>query len=101
MLKKKELSKRLYKAYELHLASLDNSCLYDLTEELSSGCIINHLNEVTVDELKGYVRKTFIHSHPPMFLITPSVIPRTTTVPTHSLLSKIKTIFKQNASQHS
>ena len=94
MLKKKELSKRLYKAYELHLASLDNSCLYDLTEELSSGCIVNHLNEVTVDELKGYVRKTFIHSHPPMYLITPSVKAKPLIVPSTSLLTKIKTIFK-------
>ena len=94
MLKKKELSKRLYKAYELHLASLDNSCLYDLTEELLSGCIINHLNEVTVDELKGYVRKTFIHSHPPMYLITPSVKTKPSTVPPKSLISKLKTIFK-------
>jgi hypothetical protein len=94
MLKKKELSKRLYKAYELHLASLDNSCLYDLTEELSSGCIVNHLNEVTVDELKGYVRKTFIHSHPPMYLITPSVTTKPLIVPSTSLLTKIKTIFK-------
>ena len=94
MLKKKELSKRLYKAYELHLASLDNSCLYDLTEELSSGCIINHLNEVTIDELKSYVRKTFIHSHPPMYLITPSVKAELSTAPSKSLFAKIKTIFK-------
>ena len=94
MLKKKELSKRLYKAYELHLASLDNSCLYDLTEELSSGCIINHLNEVTVDELKAYIRKTFIHSHPPMYLITLSVKTKPSTVAPKSLISKLTTIFK-------
>jgi hypothetical protein len=94
MLKKKELAKRLYKAYELHLASLDTSALYDLTEELSSGCIVNHLNDVTVDELKTYVRQTFIHSHPPMYLISPSTTPQVTTSKRSAVLTKLKSIFK-------
>ncbi len=93
MLKKKELSKRLYKSYELHIASLDTSLLYDLTEELSSGCIINHLTAVSVDELKTYVRQTYIHSHPPMYLIKPSAL-STPEMPTNSWSNKLISIFK-------
>jgi hypothetical protein len=94
MLKKKELARRLYKAYELHLSSLDTSALYDLTEELSSGCIVNHLNDVTVDELKTYVRQTFIHSHPPMYLISPAVTTQVVTSKNENVLTKLKSIFK-------
>ena len=59
----------LRKSYESHLASLSCDDSYDLLEELSSGTIITHLTEASVDELKTYVRRTFIEISPPSFII--------------------------------
>ena len=63
----------LRKSYEAHLASLPSDGSYDLLEELTSGAIITHLTEVSLDELKGYVRRTFIESSPPSFIIRPTL----------------------------
>jgi len=65
--------KALRTAYEAHMASLPNDKSYDLLEELSSGEIITHLVEVSLDELKSYVRKTFIDIAPPSFIIRPTL----------------------------
>ena len=64
--------KSLRKAYEFHMASLPINGHYDLLEELTSGEIILHLSSVSLDELKSYVRKVFIESAPPCFIIRPT-----------------------------
>jgi len=64
--------KGLRKAYENHMASLPIDGHYDLLEELTSGEIILHLNSTSLDELKSYVRKVFIESAPPCFIIRPT-----------------------------
>ena len=65
--------KALRKAYEAHLASLPTDGSYDLLEELSSGVIVTHLTDASLDDLKGYVRRTFIESAPPSFIIRPTL----------------------------
>ncbi len=70
----------LFTAYENHMASLPVDGAYDLVEELGSGKMLNHLRGVSLDELKNYIRNTFIHSSPPCFHIrmtyTPPVKPK-------------------------
>jgi len=65
--------KSLRKSYEAHMASLPTDGSYDLLEELSSGAIITHLTDVSLDELKEYVRRAFIESAPPSFIIRPTL----------------------------
>ena len=71
--KKSWAVKALLKSYEAHMASLPSDKSYDLLEELTSGVIITHLTEVSLDELKSYVRRTFIESAPPSFIIRPTL----------------------------
>ena len=67
--KKKWIIKTLRKAYESHMASLDPDGSFDLIEELPSGTMVNHLYSVNLDELKTYVRKTFVDTIPPCYHI--------------------------------
>ena len=76
--KRSWITKALRKAYEHHMASLPEDGKYDLLEELTSGTIINHLREASLDELKSYVRAVFIDSAPPAFIIRPSYSQPTT-----------------------
>ena len=66
--------KSLRKAYEAHMASLPVDGEYDLLEEMPSGTIINHLRNVSLDELKGYIRMVFVDSAPPCFIIRPTFV---------------------------
>lgn len=63
----KDTASKLRKAYDQHMADLNPDYHYDLLETLSSGTVITHLRDVSLDELKAYVRKVFIDSVPPMF----------------------------------
>ena len=60
-------------SYEQTVSLLDPNKRYDLVEELRSGTVVTHLQGETPDELNRYIRKVFIHSHPPRFLIRASV----------------------------
>ena len=84
----------LRKSYEAHMASLPNNQRYDLLEELSSGEIITHLIGASLDELKAYVRKTFINIAPPSFMIRPTLFTTNAVAASqHSLKSFWRKLF--------
>jgi len=58
-----------YYYFELYLNSLKKSYRYDVKERLNSGLLITHLTDVSYDEMKSYVRSTWIESVPPVFVI--------------------------------
>ena len=59
----------LYKYAERYMNGLNPNHSYDLREELSSGHIITHLNNVSLQEVKDYVRMCWIESVPPNYLV--------------------------------
>jgi len=65
-------SKQLARYYlESYIASLPNFRKYTLLEELNDGAIITHLFKSSLKDLKDYVRKVWIDSSPPKFIIKP------------------------------
>ena len=59
-----------YHYLEMYVSALPTSYSYDVREELKSGTIITHCVNVSHEEMKDYVRKVYIESHPPKFVIT-------------------------------
>lgn len=60
----------LYKYAERYLNSLNPNHNYDIREELKSGVIITHEEDVSLQEAKDYVRRIWISSSPPNIIVT-------------------------------
>ena len=58
-----------YYYLEQWIQSLPREATYMLCEELPSSSVITHLMSVSWVELAEYVRKVYIPSHPPKFII--------------------------------
>ena len=59
-----------YHYLEMYVSALPTSYSYDVREELKSGMVITHCVDVSHEEMKDYVRKVYIESSPPKFVIT-------------------------------
>ena len=62
-----------YHYLEMYVSSLPTSYRYDVREELKSGRVITHCVDVSCEEMKDYVRRVYIESVPPKFVITATV----------------------------
>ena len=58
-----------YQYLELYINALSRNYNYDVLEQLSSGQIITHLTDVSHTQMKDYVRRVYIESVPPKFII--------------------------------
>ena len=63
----------VYKYCEKYLNSLNPSLRYSVREELKSGAIITHEENVSWVEAKDYVRRIWISSCPPNIIVSPVV----------------------------
>lgn len=59
----------LYRYAEKYLNSLNPRHRYDVREELRSGTIVTHCTDVSLQEAKDYVRRCWIESVPPNFIV--------------------------------
>ena len=59
----------LYKYAERYITSLNPNHNYDVREELKSGMIVTHKENVTLREARDYVRMIWIESHPPNIIV--------------------------------
>ena len=58
-----------YKYAEKYLNALNPNHRYDVREELKSGTIITHEENVSLQYAKDYVRKVWVASHPPNMIV--------------------------------
>ena len=58
-----------YHYLESYVSALPRQYDYDVLEELRSGTIITHCVNVSHEEMKDYVRRVYIESCPPKFII--------------------------------
>ena len=59
-----------YHYLEMYITTLPRDEYYMIREELPSGVIVTHETRVTWEEMRDYVRRVFIPSVPPRFIIT-------------------------------
>ena len=60
----------LYTYVERYLNSLNPDARYDVKEELKSGMIVTHLEDVNWRQARDYVRMVWIASCPPNIMVT-------------------------------
>ena len=59
----------VYKYAEKYLNALNPNHRYDVREELKSGMIVTHKEDVSLREAKDYIRMIWIESSPPNIIV--------------------------------
>ena len=59
----------VYKYAEKYMNGLNPNYCYDVREELKSGMIVTHKENITLREAKDYVRMIWIESSPPNIIL--------------------------------
>lgn len=54
---------------QLYINQLSRQYHYRLMEEMGSGTIITHLDDVSWEVMRDYVRSVYLPTHPPKFII--------------------------------